>query len=143
MKTQPLGCSSQKPAPVRVLVIDDDPDVLEALKLLLSLEGFDVVEAVGGAVGVAAARTDAFDVAITDLKMPGMSGVETLVALRQIDPSLPVVIASGFLAEEVVAECLSLGALACIRKPFDLDDLIALVHRALRERVGAHRLADG
>ena len=120
--------------PARVLVIDDDPGVLEALALLLAMEGFDVVEAESGAVAVAAARTDAFDIAITDLRMPGMSGTETLVALRQIHPSLPVIIASGFLAEGVVAECLRLGALACIRKPFDLEDLLALVQRALRER---------
>lgn len=124
-----------KAQPARVLVIDDDPGVLEALTLLLEMEGFDVVEAESGAVAVAAARGDAFDVAITDLRMPGMSGTETLAALRQIDPSLPVIIASGFLAEGVVAECLTLGALACIRKPFELDDLLALVQRALRERV--------
>lgn len=123
-----------KAQPARVLVIDDDPGVLEALTLFLDMEGFDVVEAESGAVAVAAARTAAFDVAITDLRMPGMGGMETLAALRQIDPSLPVIIASGFLAEGVVAECLSLGALACIRKPFELDDLVALVQRALRER---------
>ena len=124
-----------KAQPAKLLVIDDDPGVLEAMKLLLVMEGFDVVDAESGAVAVAAARTDAFDVAITDLKMPGMSGMETLAGLRQIDPSLPVIIASGFLAEGVVAECLSLGAFACIRKPFDLEDLLALVQRALRERV--------
>lgn len=138
-----MECSSLKPAPARVLAIDDDPAVLEALKLILVLEGFDVVEAESGDVAIAAARTEAFDVAITDLKMPGMSGLETLAALRQIDPSLPVIIASGFLDEEVAVECLSLGALAYIRKPFDLEDLFSLVQRALRERVGAHRLADG
>jgi len=125
-----------------VLAIDDDPAVLEALKLILTLEGFDVVEADSGDAAIAAARTESFDIAITDLKMPGMSGLETLAALRQIDPSLPVIIASGFLAEEVADECLSLGALAYIRKPFDLEDLFALVQRALRERVGAPRLAD-
>ncbi len=124
-----------KAQPARALVIDDDPGVLEALTILLEMEGFDVVEAESGAAAVAAARTEAFDVAITDLRMPGMSGMETLAALRHIDPSLPVIIASGFLAEGVVAECLSLGALACIRKPFELDDLLALVQRALRERV--------
>lgn len=143
MKAQPMGCSSQRPAPARLLVIDDDPAVLEALKLVLVLEGFDVVEAESGDVAVAVARTDAFDVAITDLKMPGMSGLETLTALKQIDPSLPVIIASGFLSEEVAVECSSLGALAYIRKPFDLEDLLSLVERALRERVGAPRLADG
>lgn len=132
-----MECSTQNPAPARMLVIDDDPGVREVLKLALVLEGFDVVEAESGDVAVAAATTHAFDVAITDLKMPGMSGLETLAALRQIDPSLPVIIASGFLAEEVAAECLSLGALACIRKPFDLEDLLSLVQRALRERVGA------
>lgn len=116
-------------------MIDDDPAVLEALKLVLLQEGFYVVEAESGDVAVAAASTDAFDVAITDLKMPGMSGLDTLAALRRIDPSLPVIVSSGFLPEEVAAECSSLGALACIQKPFDLDDLVALVQRALRERV--------
>jgi DNA-binding NtrC family response regulator len=143
MKVQAMGCSSRKSAPVKVLVIDDDLAVLEALKLVLVLEGFDVVEAESGDVAVATARTDAFDVAITDLRMPGMSGLETLAALRQIDPTLPVIIASGFLAEEVAAECLTLGALAYIRKPFDLEDLLSLVQRALHERVGTHGPAGG
>ena len=138
-----MECSSRKSASVKVLVIDDDLAVLEALKLTLGLEGFDVFDAESGDVAVATAKTDAFDVAITDLTMPGMSGLETLAALRQIDPTLPVIVASGFLTEEVAAECLRLGALAYIRKPFDLDDLFSLVQRALQERVSAHELAGG
>jgi DNA-binding NtrC family response regulator len=143
MKVQAMECSSQKPASVKVLVIDDDLAVLEALKLILVLEGFDVVEAESGDVAVATAKTDAFDVAISDLTMPGMNGLETLAALRQIDPTLPIIIASGFLTEEVAAECLTLGALAYIRKPFDLEDLLSLVQRALHERVGTRELTDG
>ncbi len=138
-----MECSSQKPVFVKVLVIDDDMAVLDALKLVLVLEGFDVVEAESGNVAVATAKADTFDVAITDLMMPGMSGLETLAALKQIDPTLPVIIASGFLTEEVAAECLNLGALAYIRKPFDIEDLLTLVQRALHERVGTHGLADG
>ena len=138
-----MECSSRKAASVKVLVIDDDLAVLEALKLTLGLEGFDVVDAESGDVAVATAKTDAFDVAITDLTMPGMSGLETLAALRQIDPTLPVIVASGFLTEEIAAECLRLGALAYIRKPFDLEDLFSLVQRALQERVSAQELTDG
>lgn len=138
-----MECSSQKPAFVKVLVIDDDLAVLEALKLVLVLEGFDVVEAESGEDAVTTAKTDAFDVAITDLMMPGMSGLETLAALKQIDATLPVIMASGFLTEEVAAECMSLGALAYIRKPFDVEALLSLVQRALHERGGAHGLANG
>ena len=135
--------SSRKPELVKVLVVDDDVAVLEALKLVLVLEGFDVVEAESGEVAVATVKAGAFDVAITDLMMPGMSGLETLTALKQIDPTLQVIIASGFLTEEVAAECLDLGALAYIRKPFELEDLFSLMRRALHERVGTHGPAEG
>ena len=123
--------SSQKPTPAKILVIDDDPAVLEAMELVLNQAGFNVVSAESGGTAVAFAKSDVFDVAITDLKMPGMSGLETLTALRQIAPALPVIIASGFISDDVAAECMSLGALGYIRKPFDLKDLLSWVGRAL------------
>jgi DNA-binding NtrC family response regulator len=121
-----------RPSPSnRILVIDDDPAVLEALTLVLAQEGFDVVGAESGRAAVACVERDGFDVAITDLKMPGMSGLETLAALRQLDPALPVIIASGFVTDEVAAECMSHGALGYIRKPFEVADLLSWVKRAL------------
>jgi len=123
--------SSQKGPPAKILVIDDDPAVLDALNLVLRQEGFDVVSAENGGAAVAFAKNAAFDVAITDLKMPGMSGMETLAELRQIAPRLPVIIASGFVTDDVAAECMSLGALGYIRKPFEVGELLSWVQRAL------------
>jgi CheY-like chemotaxis protein len=123
--------SSQKPTTPKILVIDDDPAVLEAMHFVLLQEGFDVVDAQSGGAAVALAKNVAFDVAITDLKMPGMSGMETLAALRQIAPKLPIIIASGFVTDDVAAECVTLGALGYIRKPFSVGELLSWVQRAL------------
>ena len=131
----------KRPRASKVLVIDDDPGVLEALGLILSQEGFDVALAGSGDEGVTTARgaapADAFDAVITDLKMAGMSGLEALAALRQHDPLLPVIVVSGFLSDEAAATCARLGALATLRKPFDVGDLLAIQQRGLEARGAA------
>jgi DNA-binding NtrC family response regulator len=126
--------SAPSPKGAAVLVVDDDEDVLEALELILTQQGCVVTTAMSGDTAVAVAKLKGFDVALTDLRMAGLSGLETLAALKRIDARLPVIVVSGYVTEEAVEEVMSRGAYAYIRKPFDLRELIALVRRALQSR---------
>jgi DNA-binding NtrC family response regulator len=118
-------------SPKRVLVVDDDPDILDTLEFAVGAEGFDVVKASSGEVAVEAAKRTLFNIAITDLKMPGMSGLETMTVLKRIQPALPVIVITGFASEDTLDECRRLGACGFIRKPFKLDDLFTVIHGAL------------
>ena len=112
---------------VSVLIIDDEPDILETMEMVLSGEGFEVTRALSGEAAVRAARARRFDVAITDLTMPGMSGADTITALREVDPALRIVISTGYASDEQRADCERRGASGYIHKPFDIDELIATV----------------
>jgi DNA-binding NtrC family response regulator len=127
------------PSRGRVLVIDDEDDVREMLELVLTGDGFDVVTADGGLAAVELAKRRRFDLTISDLKMPGMDGIETLTALKRIDASMEVIIVTGYASEETAVECLERGAYGYLRKPFELDELRALVDRALARRLAAAR----
>jgi DNA-binding NtrC family response regulator len=121
--------------PTQVLIVDDDEDVRRVTRVLLSLEGFDVVEA--GSAYEAIARFDALpsDVVVTDLFLAGEGGIQLVQDLRHRRPSVPIVAISG---EE--SECLpvallvaaSLSAVVVLEKPFGGDDLVAAIRRALQ-----------
>ena len=115
----------------RVLVIDDEQDMREMLALVLETRGFEVETAESGPAAIAAVERRRFDVALTDLRMPGMDGIETLAALKKRDPALQIIIATGYASDETAGVCMQRGAYDFIRKPFDLRDLQALLDRAL------------
>ena len=121
----------------RLLVIDDEEDVREMLEFILSAEGFEVATVDGGLAAVELARARPFDLAITDMRMPGMNGIETLVALKQRDPSLEVLVVTGYASEQTAAECIRLGAYGYLRKPFEIAELRPLIDGALARRAAA------
>lgn len=115
-----------------VLVIDDEADIRESLEEILSLEGYEVTTAESGAAAIERAKTAHFDLVITDLKMPGMDGIEVLVRLKQLHPDMQVLVATGYASNETASTCLREGAYDYIRKPFDLDDLLRLIRKAIQ-----------
>ena len=114
-----------------ILIVDDEEDIREALSFLFAMENYDVVAVDSGNAAVEAARGRSFDLAITDLRMPGMSGPETITALKAVDPSLPVMVATGYASEETTADCQRRGALEAIKKPFDSDLLLRRVREII------------
>lgn len=120
--------------PARILIADDLPDLLEALKETLEREGF-VVTAVGdGETALAAIRADPPDIAVLDLKMPRLNGFQVCRALRD-DPlleNLPVVILSASGSRESKIEGLDLGADDFITKPVDVRELLARIRMILK-----------
>ncbi len=119
---------------ISVLVIDDEPDMREMLAFSLPPSEFEVVTASGGREAVELLGTRRFDVAVTDLKMPGMNGVDTVVALRQLDPDMEVIVATGYASLETALACMKSGAYDYIRKPYELAELRHLILRAVEKR---------
>lgn len=118
----------------RVLVVDDERDMLEILQDFFEGEGYSVMVAESGERAIEICRADSFDVAITDMRMPGIDGLHTLVQLRQLDPRLPVIVVTGYASDDTEQRCRSAGAFECVQKPVDLDDLLRLVGAAVETR---------
>jgi two-component system response regulator PilR (NtrC family) len=137
MMPAPDRCPRRAP---RILVIDDEPDIRDLMDMLLSSAGYEVSTAEDGAVAVERTERDAFDLAVTDLRMPGMSGIDTLVALKRIDPDLPVIVVSGYLSDESAQRACAEGAAHVLCKPIDVDALLHIVGVALRDHRGQARL---
>ena len=118
----------------RVLIVDDDPNILEVLQTRLEASGFAVRTARGGEEALATHRETPADAIITDLRMPGVDGLELLHRLREFDREVPVILltAHGSIPEAVRA--MRDGAYDFLVKPYSGGDLVALLRRAL-ERV--------
>lgn len=114
-----------------MLLADDQALVRDGLRLLLELQGGFEVEAVaGGEEAVAAVRRNRFDVALLDVRMPGMDGIACVRAIRQVEPGLPVLMLTTYDDDRLVRECLAAGAAAYLLKdmaPEDLANAIRLV----------------
>lgn len=118
----------------RILLVDDAPHMLRLLGRILvaALDGQAEVHATAdGGAAIAALCAQAFDLVITDLRMPGASGLEVLREARRQEPAPEVLLLTAFAGDEVLREAMRLGASACVRKPFDPDALAALVRGAL------------
>jgi CheY-like chemotaxis protein/predicted regulator of Ras-like GTPase activity (Roadblock/LC7/MglB family) len=121
----------------RILVVDDEPNVVKSCARMLQLEGFEVQGATSGAEAQALYRDRRFDLALVDLKMPDMDGLQLLAALKQYDPKAVVVIFTAYGTKESVVEALRLGAYEFLEKPLDAKTLVATVRRILEQAGGA------
>jgi two-component system response regulator AtoC len=118
----------------RVLVIDDDASLRFTLEAVLSDEGLGVETADGGAAGVAAFEARGADVVLTDLAMPNMDGMQVLARLRALDPSVPVLMVTAHGSERLAVAAMKAGAHDYLPKPFDPDELVLSVKRAIETR---------
>lgn len=109
-----------------VLVVDDEPAIVDVVAALLVEEGYDVWCAHSGAAALEATERASFDVVVADVMMPGLDGVGLLHGLRQRGSTVPVVLMSAAYAE------VDWPGVRFVRKPFDLAQLTAAVDRALR-----------
>jgi len=118
----------------RVLVVDDEREIVRMLAEFLARLGHVVAEAHSGAEALALARRRRFDAVLLDILMPGMDGNETLRRLRALDPGAVVIMISGAADEKASEESLALGAFDYIRKPFDFPHLETVLATALAMR---------
>ena len=114
--------------PIRVLLVDDTPDIRMLLRVALEVDGFEVVDEAGdGRAGVEAARVTRPDVVLLDLAMPVMDGLEALPLMRAASPKTKVIVLSGFQARSMEASALAAGADAYLQKGVTPDEIIARV----------------
>jgi len=122
----------------RILLIDDDGTVRKVVKSMLEQAGFEVVEAANGASGLKALAAGDFDLAVVDIFMPDMDGLETIKALRERVPGVRILAMSGFRPRlscadgpDFLAMAIKLGAVLSLQKPFGGPDLVRAVETCL------------
>jgi CheY-like chemotaxis protein/glycine cleavage system H lipoate-binding protein len=118
----------------RILAVDDEKIILDSLRKMLVLGGYsiDTVESGSEALGLVSKRD--YDFVFTDLKMPGMDGVEVTKAVRHLRPDIDVVVITGYGTIETAVETVQYGAMDYVEKPFTEDELLAFVKTALIKR---------
>ena len=120
---------------IKLLIVDDEERFLETLSKRLSLRDFDVTTATNGADALDLAKTNKFDLALVDLKMPGMSGEEVLVALKEQHPLVEVVILTGHGSIDSAVQCTSVGSFDYLQKPCETEELLEVLKKAYQRRV--------
>jgi CheY-like chemotaxis protein len=123
----------------RLLVVDDERDLLDIMAQELRDTGFDVTAVDNGRGALEAVRGSCFDVAITDYKMPGMNGVEMMAQLQDIDPSLPIIVVTGYASEGARLAIDARQAYGLLLKPFTLADIRRLIDGAVERERGPRR----
>lgn len=117
-----------------ILVIDDEPGMRDLVSRLFTEAGYEVALASDGQEGLEAATNGDFDLAILDMSLPKMNGLEVLASVKQIKPDLPVIMITAYGSTRTAIDALRLGAYDYITKPFDLDELQVVAERALERK---------
>jgi DNA-binding NtrC family response regulator len=120
--------------PPKVLVVDDEMSILDTLRILLKREGFDVHTAVGGQQGIDALTEVQPDFVLSDIRMPGVTGIDVLNAARRVDPTMPVILMTAQASLQSAIQAVNQGAYHYIQKPFSNDELLVICRRAAEAR---------
>jgi DNA-binding NtrC family response regulator len=120
---------------IRLLIVDDEVAFLDSIAKRLELRDFEVARATNGKDALEAAGQQKFDLALVDLKMPGMDGRELLARLKASHKYLEVIILTGHGSLESAVECTKLGAYGYLPKPYELEQLIELLKEAYQVRM--------
>ncbi|MBN2037198.1 MAG: response regulator [Chitinispirillaceae bacterium] len=118
----------------RVLIVDDEPSICDILEKFLKKKGYDVSRAGDGKQAVKVIDNGPVDLIVSDIKMPGMSGVELLQKVREKGKNIPVLITTGFPTLDTAIEALKLGAYDYLTKPFHLEEIGEKIYRALAQQ---------
>ena len=115
----------------RILLIEDDTQLADNLRAVLEDDGFKVTHAARGDDGLRRASETAFDAVLTDLRLPGIGGLELVRQFHETQPRLPVVLMTAHGTIETAIEATKLGAYDYLQKPFEMEELLALLHQAV------------
>lgn len=118
----------------RVLIIEDDPGVSTSMEMLLPARGYHAEFAARAQEGLNKAMASAFDLVITDLRLPDGDGMAIISALHQAQPALPIILMTSYSSLDTAIECLKNGAVDYVIKPFHNDAMLFAIERALNER---------
>jgi len=115
----------------RILLVDDDASLSEAVQVVLESRGYEVVRAADGEAGLRAAAEAEFDALLTDFRMPGLGGMQLLEKIKAARPALPVVMMTAFSTTDRVIEATKKGAFDYLIKPFEMPDLLEVISKAV------------
>ena len=119
-------------ARIRLLLVDDEEGYVKVLSKRMARRNMEVMTALSGAEGIQRLRKQDFDVAILDLKMEDMDGIEVLRVFKKMVPDLPVIMLTGHGTETAAREGLEMGAFDYLTKPCDLEELVEKIRAACR-----------
>ncbi len=117
-----------------VLIVEDEAKMRRLLELNLGEDGFTTLSAADAETGLKLLRTEAVDLVVTDLKLPGLDGLEFLQAVKQLNATLPVVVMTAFGTVETAVEAMKAGAADYVMKPFSLAEMRMVIHKELDVR---------
>ncbi len=120
---------------INLLIVDDEEQFLESISKSLQVRDFNVIAVNRGEKAIEAARKNPIDVALVDLKMPGINGEETLKALKAEHKWMEVVILTGHGTIDSAVECTKGGAYSYLQKPCSLDELMDCLKEAYKKKV--------
>ncbi|MBV9959370.1 MAG: response regulator [Acidobacteria bacterium] len=117
----------------QILIIDDERLIAEALSLILADQGYETVLASCGADGIREAAERSFELAVTDLRLPDMTGLDVLRALRARSPEIRVIVITAHGTPEMIRELKASGAAEVLKKPFLPSEILSLIQRELKD----------
>lgn len=126
-------------APNRILLVEDDNVIALSLKRVLEAEGWEVVLASSGTEGLKYGNTEPFELVITDIKLPGLDGLQLTLQLHRAKPRVPILVMTAHGTTETAIEAMKFGAFEYLLKPFEMDELLELARKA----ISAGRLMSG
>jgi len=116
----------------KILVVEDESVTREILADILTDEGYTVSTAENGYEAIKKVENgERFDLCILDIKLPEINGVETLKAIKKIDPKIVAIMMTAYSVEDLIKEALKLGAYTCIHKPFDTNEVLEVIKKIL------------
>ena len=126
----------------KALVVDDDKVTLELLSFQLQSEGFEVITAERGMKGLENVRENDFDIILTDLNLPDISGIEMVKRSKEIAPQTEIIMITGFGSMEKAIEATKAGAFYYIEKPVEFDELLVLITKAVERKQQAREIQE-
>ena len=119
--------------PEKILIVDDEPDMLKLLSMILrSKTPYEITTTNNPVEALELAKQGGYDLLITDLKMPGLEGIELLDAVKKVDEDIPVIVMTAYASVESATETLAKGGFDFITKPFRKEQILVTIDKALK-----------
>ncbi|MDH4100918.1 MAG: sigma-54 dependent transcriptional regulator [Nitrospirota bacterium] len=119
----------------KILIVDDERSMRDLLLIMLKREGYDVTVAETGEEALAALKREIFDLVITDIKMPRITGLDILKAVKEVSPDTLVIMITAFASAETAVEAMKIGAYDYITKPFKVDEIKLVIKNAIEKKL--------
>ncbi|BBO79597.1 response regulator [Desulfosarcina ovata] len=131
---EPRNQDQHSEKPIRLLLVDDEKGFVDVLAKRLAKRNIRTTRAFSGSEGIQQLRRCDFDVAVLDLKLEDMDGIEILKIFKKMDPHMPVIMLTGHGSEKASKEGIRFGAFDYLTKPHELAELVDKIHEAVRHR---------